>query len=63
MDTDVSTSSRNLKRGRLHICKHCNKRKGKHHGPEPKPSDCSCNALDPEHSEVRRKVPTVVTQH
>jgi hypothetical protein len=62
MDTDVSTSSRRFKRSRLHICKHCNKRKRKHHGPEPKPSDCICITVDSEETEVRRKVPIVVTQ-
>ncbi|KAJ8722530.1 hypothetical protein PYW07_003710 [Mythimna separata] len=43
MDTDGSSSARNLKRSRMHVCKHCNKRRRtrKHHGGSES-SGCGC---------------------
>lgn len=45
MDTDASTTTRSLKRGRRHICKHCNKRRRKQNSSELRPNDCNCNDL------------------
>lgn len=52
MDTDGSTSTRSLKRSRISVCKHCNKRRRRHHGSDT----VSCGCQDAHLNENEQKV-------
>lgn len=60
MDTDGSCTTRNLKRSRVQVCKHCNKRRRtkKHHGSVS--SGCGCTDSTNVESEPIISVPNVI---
>lgn len=56
METDNSISNRSRKRSRLHVCKHCNKKRRHLHGSDVKVdhNDCHCN-ISPRIDNVKEK--------
>lgn len=50
METDGSWTTRSRKRSRLHVCKHCNKKRRQHQGSDVRTdnhNNCQCSELSP----------------